>query len=395
MKRIKYFTLGFIIVYFIYVIIENLNLVVNTTLGFVGKMLGILSPLLWGIVLAYIMLPLVKFFERHISNIKLIKRQRLGAQENKKRLIRMVSISISLLVLFLIIFLMVYSIYVMVGGSFKDFSWEETWLYMQQYVKKYSDDIRNISTALEDIGFSANMMDLVDSLSKNFAEGIQSIIAILATKIGTIGKYVIDLSFGLVFSINIIYNREYFSKLVDNGLRLVFNEKRRKLISSLFSDINLVLVSFIRGRIIDLTLLSFVTSFALLIINFEFSFLVGFFAGYTNIIPYLGTWIGIVPAVIIALINSGLERAIMVGAYIVILQQVYIMLISPKVQGKSIGLHPFFVLLSLIVFGAFFGLIGMILSIPIAGVIKVIIVRWAKHRQDMYDIELHDLNKYR
>ncbi|TCT13934.1 putative PurR-regulated permease PerM [Natranaerovirga pectinivora] len=395
MKKIKYFTLGFVIVYIIYAVIENLNIVYQTTIGILSRTLSILSPLIWGIVIAYLLLPLVKFFESHLSNIKFSKKNKSEPSIEIKRYTRMISITMAFAVVLMIIILLGYSIYMMVGGSVKDFSFEETWKYIQQYFDQYSEEIKNVSVAMEDLGISNDLLNYIDGFSESFSKGLQKLLSLLAARVGTIGKYFIDLSFGLVFSVNIMYNREYFTKLIDNTLKLLFVEKRRKSITLLFQDINLVISSFVRGRLIDLTLLSFVTAFSLIIIDFEFSFLVGVFAGYTNIIPYLGTWIGIIPAVIIALINEGVRRAFMVGLYIVVVQQIYIMLVSPKVQGRSIGIHPFFVLLSLIVFGALFGLMGMILSIPIAGIIKVIIIRWSKNRQALKNIELHDLSNYR
>lgn len=390
MKRIKYFTLGFVIVYIIYAVIENLNIVVINMVGFLKETISILSPLIWGIIIAYLLFPLVKFFENNFYKINIKKAKSI----ERKKIIRMASITLTFGVVFLIFLTIGYSIFVMIGGSFKNFSWEETWNYIQEYIIKYSEEIRNIVTALEEAGISNDMLNYVDSFSKNFSEGIKTLLSIFASKIGTIGKYIIDISFGFVFAVNILYNREYFYKLFDNFLRLTLSDKRRKSILSLCKDINRVLSSFIRGKMLDLTILSFVTVVALIIIKFEFSLLIGIFAGYTNIIPYLGTWIGIIPAVIIALINESVQSAIIVGLYIVIVQQIYIMLVSPKIQGKSIGIHPFFVLLSLIVFGTFFGLLGMIFSIPFAGIIKVLIYRWAKHRQEVNKIELHKVNNF-
>lgn len=395
MKIIKYVTLCFLIIYLIYAIIANLNLVFNTVLNFITNTLKILSPLIWGIIIAYLLLPLVKIFEKNITYLFSNKKNKKRIEPEKNKLIRIVSITLAFLLVFIVIFIMMYSIFVMVSGGFKSFSWTETREYLNINVQKYADTIKNIQVGLQDIGMSNNILKILDSFSRDFSQGLQKFVTIFATKIGTISKYIIDISFGMVFAVNILYNKEYFEKLSENFLRLIFSEKRVKTIQELFSEINNVLISFIRGKILDLTFLSFVTAFSLMLIDFEFAFMVGLFAGYTNIVPYIGTWIGIIPAVIIALISGSLERAIIVGLYIVIVQQIYIMLVSPKVQGKSIGIHPFFILLSLIVFGAWFNLVGMIFAIPIAGILKVFIVRWTKKRQSAKNIVLHNLDDYR
>ena len=234
---------------------------------------------------------------------------------------------------------------------------------------------------------------IIDSFTENINTGIQSLLGIVTSKLATIGRYIVDISFGFVFAINFIMNREYFNGLIENSLRLTLDNKKRNNVKEISQEINIVLQSFIRGKIIDLTLLSFVTVISLIIIKFDYSFIVGTFAGYTNIIPYIGTWIGIIPAVIIALVKDGWQEAIFVGVYIVGIQQIYYVFVSPKVQGKSVGIHPVFILLAMFVFSKFFGLAGMILSIPLAGIVRIFVLRWASRRQQSKKIELVNYGK--
>jgi predicted PurR-regulated permease PerM len=392
-KKIKYITFGFIILYVNYLIITNLGIVIkniSNTLSFVIK---ITSPFLWGLILAYLMNPIVIYFERQLNKLRINKKWERHNWDKRKMIIRGISLILTLILFILIVYLTIYSVFVMINGSFKDFKLDSTVKKLIDYGNNLNNEVKNIEKRLVDLGISADLLDFVNRYSNKLVGTLQDIVTNMAEKIATIGRYIIDISFGFVFAFNFIMRREYFSNLVENCLRLIFiRDRRRNQIKEISSEINKVFMNFIRGRIIDLTLLSFITVISLIIIKFDYAFLIGIFAGYTNIVPYLGTWIGIIPAVIIGLVNGGWREALFVGAYIVIVQQVYYTLVSPRVQGKSIGMHPVFILLSIFIFGNVFGLIGVIFAIPLGGIVRIFIVRWAKYRQESKNIKLIDGN---
>lgn len=393
MKKIKYITLGFVILYINYLLITNLGLVLENISNTFSFIIRITSPFLWGLVIAYLMNPLVKYFERQLNKIRVYKKWEKNHTDKRKMIIRGISLLLTLVLFILILYLTVYSVFVMVNGSFKDFELKGIIEKVVDYAENYGKEVQNIEDRLVDLGISANLLDLVNDFSNNIAETIQNILSGFADKLATIGRYIIDISFGFVFAFNFIMKREYFSSLVENFLRLIFiQDRKRNTIKEIFSEINVVFMNFIRGRLIDLTLLSFITIISLMIIRFDYAFLIGTFAGYTNIIPYLGTWIGIIPAVIIGLVSGGWQQGIYVGIYIVIVQQVYYVLVSPKIQGRSIGMHPVFILLSIFIFGNLFGLVGVILSIPLGGIVRIFIIRWAKYRQETKHIQLINSN---
>lgn len=395
MKRIKYITLGFVIIYVIYLVITNIFDVYNGLSTVFSIVVKTLSPFLWGLVIAYLLNPLVRYFERIMGKIRIGKRWSRNHPKQRRAIIRGVSLILTLAFIITVLVLLFNSLYVMINGSFEKFEFS---IFLEELTTRfanYSKELEGLEGKLEELGLTANLSQAIRDMSKNLVAGVQTIIGSLSKRLTTVGRYIIDISFGFVFAFNFIMNREYFNGLVENALRLLFNNKKKNSLKEVSGDINIVLQSFIRGKIIDLTLLSLVTVLSLVIIGFKYAFIVGLFAGYTNIIPYLGTWIGIIPAVIIALVSgpSGWQQAIFVGAYIVIIQQIYYILVSPRVQGKSVGMHPVFVLLAMFIFGKFFGLIGMILSIPMGGIVKIFILRWAKKRQERKSIKLIQLEK--
>ena len=143
-------------------------------------------------------------------------------------------------------------------------------------------------------------------------------------------------------------------------------------------DIDMVFSRFLRGQLLDALIVAIVTSIVLTIIRLDFAVLLGCFAGITNIIPYFGPIFGAIPAIIVALLSGGFSKAIVTLIAFIVIQQIDGNFIYPKVVGSSTGLHPLFVLLAVTFGGYFWGILGMILAVPIAACIKQYIVRKVK-----------------
>lgn len=388
MKRIKYIALGFIIVYSIFLIITNIGDVLIGLERTISFLIKLFSPFLWGLIIAYLLFPIAIKFESYFYKLNILKKWSKSHAKQKDIIIRAISLVLTLVVIVLVVILLINGVFIMVSGSFQKVTFTNVVEDFNNYTVQYTRELQRLDNYLQELGISTNILEIINEYSKEITTMVQSFITSIVSKMTTVGRYIIDITFGFVFAFNFITNREYFNKLIENFLRLTFSSKKQNSIKEVSKEINLVFHSFLRGKLIDLTLLSLVTVIALLIIKFDYSFFVGIFAGYTNIIPYLGTWIGIIPAVIIALVKSGWKEAVFVGIYIVVIQQIYYIFVSPRIQGKSVGIHPVFVLLAIFVFSNFFGIMGMILSIPLAGIIKIFIVRWAQKTKETKKIDL-------
>lgn len=136
-------------------------------------------------------------------------------------------------------------------------------------------------------------------------------------------------------------------------------------------DMNTALGGFVRGQLLVALFVGTLTTVSLLILRVEFAVLVGMIAGIANIIPYLGPIIGIVPAVFFALLD-GPAKAIWVIAVFTVIQQIESGIVTPRVVGKRVGIHPVFVMLSLMIGGRVFGILGMLIAVPSAVTIHVL-----------------------
>lgn len=138
------------------------------------------------------------------------------------------------------------------------------------------------------------------------------------------------------------------------------------------SEISQVFDSFIRGYLLVSVITGFLTGAALALVNMEFALMLGIFAGITNLIPYFGPFFGAIPAVALAMLISK-WMVLKVIIIFMVIQQVEASIISPKILGDRVGLHPLFVILVLLAGGKLFGLLGLILAVPIAAILRVFV----------------------
>jgi predicted PurR-regulated permease PerM len=139
-------------------------------------------------------------------------------------------------------------------------------------------------------------------------------------------------------------------------------------------DVNAVVGGFIRGQLLVAIIVGVLITIMLTVLHVRYAFLIGVIAGLLEIIPYLGAFVGAAPAVIIALVTNGPLNAGLVVLGFIAINQIEGHVISPLVVGESVGLSPLIIILALLTGGELFGLAGLLLAVPVAGIIKVLLV---------------------
>jgi predicted PurR-regulated permease PerM len=141
-----------------------------------------------------------------------------------------------------------------------------------------------------------------------------------------------------------------------------------------------IIGGFIRSQLILSLIVMILTFIVLIVFKIKYPIIIAFINGVANIIPYFGPILGLFPALIAALSESG-SKAVMIAIVFIIVQEIESSVIAPKVMGESIGMHPVFVMIVLLIGGKYFGATGLIFSIPVGGIIKV---SWSYLVRSMY-----------
>ncbi len=190
---------------------------------------------------------------------------------------------------------------------------------------------------------------------------------ILAAILGMVGS-ILKILLAPVLSFYILRDLELIKKKSLALLPINWREETIKL----FQQIDRVLGSFIKGYLLVAAIVGGMTTIVMALLGVEFALMLGIFAGLTELIPYFGPIIGAVPAVALALLKTR-WLAIKVAIAFIIIHQLESTIISPKILGDRVGLHPLAVIFSLLAGGELYGLAGMLLAVPVAAVLRVIV----------------------
>lgn len=161
-------------------------------------------------------------------------------------------------------------------------------------------------------------------------------------------------------------------KLVLNIERL-FPEKQRANIKGLLQQLNKTLSDYISGQAIECLFVGTFTFLGYLLIGVDYAFLFGVIAGLTNLIPYLGPYLGLAPALIYTFFDSP-TRALLCILIVLVVQQIDGNVIYPNVIGKSLNIHPLTIILILLVAGNLSGILGVFLGVPVYAILRTLVI---------------------
>ncbi len=148
----------------------------------------------------------------------------------------------------------------------------------------------------------------------------------------------------------------------------------RAPISARFREIDAAMSSFIRGQVTVAAILAGLYSLGLWVVGLPLALVVGLVAGFGNMIPYVGTTLGLLLATLMALIDwHGFGHLLVVYAVFAVVQGLEGWVITPKIVGESVGLSPFAVIVAILFFGAIFGFFGILIAVPLAAVLKILL----------------------
>jgi predicted PurR-regulated permease PerM len=224
------------------------------------------------------------------------------------------------------------------------------------------------------------------SLIKVTQDFISNGVADLFTSIQEFGNNLLNIMLGFVIAFYLLKDVEYFRNLYHESTSFLFNRKYNEKLSGILADINGVVSKFIRGQLLVALIVGILSSIGLYAVGLDYAVLVGMTAGLFNIIPYFGPIVGAILAVIVGLISGSPLKALISVLVLIVVQQLESIIISPKIVGDSVGLHPVFIMLSVVIGGTFFGLMGMLIAVPIAGIIKLFLNQWVAYTRQSDEV---------
>ena len=198
--------------------------------------------------------------------------------------------------------------------------------------------------------------------------------------IGIAGK-VFDIFVAIVVSVYLLSSRAEILKFIKRLIAVVAKPNTYNKIGRYFKKSNQIFFDFLAGQGLDAIVVGILTSVAMSILGVKYAILLGFMIGLFNLIPYIGAIIAIIIAGIITFFTGGLQQTVIMLIVVTVLQQIDSNIINPKILGNSLQINPILVIFSVTVGGAYFGILGMFLAVPVVTVLKSIIEEFIDSRE--------------
>lgn len=325
-----------------YLLLNNLGYF----LGRIGIFINILSPFAGGIVIAYILDPMVKFFYA-----KLFKEKK-----GTRGFAILLAYAVAILLLMLLAWLVVPQIVNSIGMLFTNFpsyiqGVQEMLLYVQS---EYGIDLQQATKMLDD---SEAMVKEIYAMA---TEAMPQIVA----SIGSVASNFVAIFTSIAASIYMLADKDHLLHQLRTLAHAFLPEKVASNTLRICHYANVNFTGFFVGKIIDSAIIGVITFAAMTILRLDFAVLISVFIGITNIIPVFGPFIGAIPSVFILLLIDPLQ-AVIFCVLILIIQQLDGNFIGPKILGSSIGISALWILFSIVVGGDLFGIVGMVVGVPV------------------------------
>ncbi len=336
-------------------------------MGGLDKFITIAMPIIDGFVLAYLFTPILNAIESKIMK-PLYKKAGIDVTPKVKKRMRACSILATLVVVLLVL----YELFALILP--------EVVRSIQSIIFQFPIYVNNLSNwALSLLKDNPDLEATVDALINQYSAKILEYVntnllphineVLKNVSLGVIGvfKALWNLIIGFIISVYLLGSKEKFAGQAKKIVYALFDREAGNEIVSNFRFIHSTFIGFLGGKIVDSIIIGIICFICTSVIGTPYSILVSVIIGVTNVIPFFGPWIGGIPSALLVLMVDP-KQALYFGILIVVIQQFDGNILGPKILGDSTGLSGFWVIFSITIFGGLFGVLGMIVGVPIFAV---------------------------
>ena len=332
----------------LFVLLEN----VGWFFGVVAAIFRFLTPVIIGAAIAYVIDPLVRLFEHH-----------LFGKLKKWQLRRMLSVTLALiLIVILVITLMIYLI-PQIADSISQFIDN-----LPSYSKSLKEFIHNLSVKFQKLPIdTAKMSNWLDDLVNNAVKWISDNRELLLSKGLSFGSSLLTFILGLILAIYFLFGKYFMLAGAKRFMRASLSDRKYKGTLSFFARCNKILTRYVACDVLDGIIVGIVNGIFMAIMHMPYAVLISVVVGVTNLAPTFGPLVGAVIGGFILLLVNPLYALIFL-IFTLVLQTIDGYILKPKLFGGSLGVSSVVILVFIIVGGRMFGILGVLLSIPLAAI---------------------------
>ena len=351
-----------------------------------GKLAQVLAPVFYGLAMAYLLTPLVKWFERGIlwCVSKLRKKQPDKPLKHGKGLLRAGAILLTwAVVLALTYWLMsvlipqlVESVTMLINNAryyyTKVYRWTDTWLKENPEIGSWANDVLSEY-------YNNGLKNLTDTILPKAQELAATLTGGIWVGIRSVIGFAMDLIVGIIISVYLLAMKEKSLARCCKMIYATMKQETAELVLTGLHNTNQVFSGFVRGKLLDSLIIGILCFIGCSILKMPYTPLVSVVVGVTNVIPFFGPFLGAIPSAFLILLVSPLKCLYFI-IFIILLQQLDGNVIGPKILGDSTGISSFWVIVAILVGGGFFGVPGMFFGVPVFACLRML-VKWLMDRR--------------
>lgn len=354
------FAVGVIIVY---KTVDNLNFVFD----FLHKSVSAISPIITGFIISYLL------------NIPIVKLESV-IKKSKSKFLQKHSKGLSIAAIYILIAtVIIILLRIIIPAFYKNI------VDLYASIPYYGDLLINTLQHWQD-KFDLHILTLN---SKSIDDAMRKLL--LSIDISEFGKYaqgIISATSGLISvfisitaSIYMLFSKNHIANSFRRILHAFFKKEQVESFVTFIKNVNNIFSKYIYAMLVDALIVGILSTIILSIIGVKYAIILGFLIGLMNLIPYFGATISGVLVTVITLLTGGISKGIWTGITLIILQQVDGNFIGPKIEGEMLEVSPLLIITSVTLGGGLFGIWGMLLSVPVALVVKMLVGEIISHQE--------------
>ncbi len=324
----------------------------------------VLKPIIAGGILAYLFEPLVQWLEKTI----------------KVKNSRAIAVIGTLVIIVLLIFAILFMLFAFVSKQVNDINFDD----IGAMLTSFSGELQDVGEMLEKwlAEHSIEIGSFTGKMGNQFSHTISGITGAAS-----------DIFFAMIFAVYFLLDSNSIAGYWDRVRNLFIKPATRAKVHEILMDADRCFSGYIRGQFIDAMLVGAVTFVGMVLCQVPYPFVIALLTGLGNLIPYVGPVLGFATLLVICLIESAWNKLLIGGIVLGVLLFVDGNLINPKLLSSNIEIHPLLVFAAMITGSAVGGLLGMLVAVPLAALLKIEFDKFIEKKEKEKNLQLHDADK--
>ncbi|MCR5594719.1 MAG: AI-2E family transporter [Lachnospiraceae bacterium] len=333
--------------------------------SFFAGVWAIVKPLLYGLILAYLMDPIARFYQ-----VKLFSKMK------KQNIARKICVVLAIITVLIVFTLLIVAVFPPLVQSIS--SMVTSIAGVVSSLNENSGDLSSIlppaiAKMFKGVSLGPQYMDKITDM---FSGSISSI----ADSSASVGSGIVDALIAFILAIYYMMDKERLQTIAKRFCFMIFKEAKYERFRTIIKRIDSILLNYIKGNIIEGTIVGVINGILMMIFGMPYILLISVVVGVTNLAPTFGPIVGALIGALLLLLQNPVDALIFL-IFTVVLQTIDGYIIKPRLFGDSFGVSPLLILISIIIGGRIMGVVGILLAIPFAAIVQFLVNGvWAEYR---------------